>query len=448
MDIFKVKSEDMYKCYRNQKQSVSNTFMRAFIKFSIFTIVSWEFFFLFNYNFFSLAHLMNLFLIAISSGANYYVKKSNAAYVLGILFITIMDFRILYVAFWKFPDCLGIMIAMSVHLLCHGILEFVYHSALGYFAIVFHTAIWTYAAFASGYIKQNVPVDMKFAMGILLALQLLWYTYKIQKDYEEIKSKLQIKAEQENIQNLVNVIPEGIAVTTQSLEIIMKNSSFDKLLKSCSIFEMKSFSNNTTNQNAIFCKFRNKMEMFRNSEDFEMNFGVWNNGTNFLECTGSKTEWNLLPALVFTFREVSNLIELQKEADFTSKALKILQGVSHELKTPLNLMIHGHEDALFTSKDLSKEVKVHIKKSLSVSYYILSLTKDMIDYSHMKFNNMALEITWVRLDEVLKESVKIMENMNEKCKVVVKKQEKEIFAYTDVCRLKQCLLSFVSTALG
>ena len=102
-----------------------------------------------------------------------------------------------------------------------------------------------------------------------------------------------------------------------------------------------------------------------------------------IECTGSKTEWNNLKCVILQFGRYLFIIKLEDELLLNSQTLKILQGVSHELKTPLNQIINDHNEILRSNQELPNDVQQHITKSLYVSMYLLSSIQDMIDYSHI-----------------------------------------------------------------
>ena len=108
---------------------------------------------------------------------------------------------------------------------------------------------------------------------------------------------------------------------------------------------------------------------------------------------------------MLTFREISNIVKLEKEVNERSKTIKILHGLSHELKTPLNHIINQQLELLNPSYDLSETVKHKLTKSVNISQFLLSLLRDMIDYSYIKYNNFAMTCNWFSIVEVIEESI-------------------------------------------
>ena len=174
-----------------------------------------------------------------------------------------------------------------------------------------------------------------------------------------------------------------------------------------------------------------------------------NSGCYSIECTGSKALWNNVQCIILTLREVSCIIKLEDELLLNSQTLKILQGVSHELKTPLNQIINEHKEILRSNQDIPHEVQTHITKSLHLSTYLLSSIQDMIDYSHIKFKNLRLNYAWMNTNETILQTTRILKDMNNSCIIKFCNDTSErLNIYTDKGRFKQCLLSLASISLG
>ena len=169
----------------------------------------------------------------------------------------------------------------------------------------------------------------------------------------------------------------------------------------------------------------------------------------YIECTGNKANWNSEVAIVLTFRDVSNIIMLQSEVNATSKTLQMLQGVSHELKTPLNKIIDDHREILNSADALSDYVKKHVVRSLSSAKMLLSLINDMIDYSHIKVNNLNVHHEWINVDQIILDCIQIFKDINSDYIIVFKNKLPGIVSiYSDKRRFKQCLLNLLSFSLG
>ena len=434
--------------YKQKKLLVSDRFMRSFLKFYIIVPATYlPLAYLLDFssnNYITLIFLLILSLFLLLSNSNLYLT-----YTLGNVLLCLIESRAMFVGLWKNTEYLAIYSIVSCFFLWNLNLEFVYSSIHGYMIISVHAIIWCYCSVQSGYIKEMPPADVLFALIIAIVVQYFWYHCKISKDYEEINREIQLENKQANIQNLINAIPEAIIVMDKNFQILMSNDANQKLLHECQHTDLKIHQRFNNKQENISESLMKYVEEFRDSEERTTNFGVCDANKHYLECTGSKTDWDNSLAIVLTFRDVSNIINLEKKVSLNSKTLKILQGVSHELKTPLNQIINEHQEILYLKDGISDSIKAHIVKSLSGSKYLLSLILDMIDYSHIKFNNLGLNFSWIIVDEAIKECVSMLKDMNSSYRIYFKADTiRNASVYTDKARFKQCLLNLATLSLG
>ena len=446
---FSTKEETLYERYKQEKLRISAGFINIVLKFFIMMLSCYLLLSPMIFNFTSRNYATLAIMLAISIAIHGLNRNSNLGYYLGVLFTTLLCIRTMYVAFWKFPEFTILCAPLSFFYLWHCHLEFVYNRVQGYITIALHTFMWCYFAVDTGYIRLPVPHDVVFALSVLVIFQFIWYRYHMSKDYDELKNKIELEISDSNIKNLINAIPEGVAVLSENLSILMSNSASLKLLQGQTIFQLKineRFNNHQRNTCQDLMKYVNE---FKESQEITTTFGVCSVQNFYLECTGSKTKWNNQLAIVLTFREVSNIIKLESEVSLNSKTLRILQGISHELKTPLNKIINDNQELLRGSEQLSDTVNKHVQKSYSSAKYLLSLIKDMIDYSHIKFNNLFLTFGWVLVEEMLTECIQMFKDMNNGYEISCTKETMEIMhIYTDKNRLKQCFINLLSFSLG
>ena len=409
---FSTKEETLYERYKQEKLRISAGFINIVLKFFIMMLSCYLLLSPMIFNFTSRNYATLAIMLAISIAIHGLNRNSNLGYYLGVLFTTLLCIRTMYVAFWKFPEFTILCAPLSFFYLWHCHLEFVYNRVQGYITIALHTFMWCYFAVDTGYIRLPVPHDVVFALSVLVIFQFIWYRYHMSKDYDELKNKIELEISDSNIKNLINAIPEGVAVLSENLSILMSNSASLKLLQGQTIFQLKingRFNNHQRNTCQELMKYVNE---FKESQETTTTFGVCSVKNLYLECTGSKSKWNSQLAIVLTFREVSNIIKLESEVSLNSKTLSILQGISHELKTPLNKIINDNREILRGSEQLSDTVNKHVQKSFSSAKYLLFLIKDMIDYSHIKFKNLSLTYEWLLVEKILAECIQIYKDMN------------------------------------
>lgn len=449
MPLFTVDEKVLNRHYIEEKFELSKSFAIALANFLLLSIPTYTFLTYFAKELVAKNNLV----LAVYAVLSLIIKKitfpPKVTHMLAILLVCLVQARVIYVGLWIHPEFTSAYAVAGFLFLWHYHLEFTYDVMQGYGTIVAHLVIWCFCAVKSGQIKDFPPGDVFFLLGIVSYLQFRRYSYQVSNDRELIKRKLNLNAKQTNIQNLLNSVPEGVAVLNVNYQILMKNDSFEKLTQGYTLSDMKINQKFSVNKQNTFENLLQCIQEFQNSQEVTTTFGVCVCQRFYLECTGSKTEWNEHSALVLTFREVSNVIQLENEVNLNSKTLKILQGVSHELKTPLNQIINEHQDVLHRCEDISESLRMHLKKALSSSNYLLSLVKDMIDYSHIKFNNLGLDFSWIRIDEVISECILMVKEINSSCSISFQHDlAQSITVFTDQNRFKQSFLNLIFFSLG
>ena len=443
-----LKEDPLYGRYKAEKILNSAKFILIMLKF--FAIVAAIYSVLSQYSTTSTLKSEIVLILLMIIAAIYLVEQYSAwSYLLGQLISLLILVRILYLGIWRHPEYMSVYLGLSCFYLWRCHLEFVYSRIQGYSTILFHAFLWCFFAYNTNFIKSHLSPDVALAIFLLVILQLIWYGYQINKEYEELSRKIELEISHSNAKNLINAIPEGIAVLNANLEILMSNNSNFKLLQGQDIFRLKINEKFKKKDSDECMELGTHVRKFKESEEVTTIFGVCAINNYYLECTGSKTQWNKELAIVLTFREVSKIIKLQSEVSLNSNTLRILQGVSHELKTPLNKIINDHRSIICSSEAMTEAVREHLTKSFSSANYLLHLIKDMIDYSHIKFNNLGLNFEWVFVDDIILECVEMHRNINKDYTIVYKnKILEDLKMYTDSSRFKQCMLNLISFSLG
>ena len=275
----------------------------------------------------------------------------------------------------------------SMIFLCYGHLELAYEKLFGYITITLHYLIWLVGALYSGYLDDTTPSEVIYGLVVIVPLHLLYYGHKVSREFDEIERKILLEISESNIMNLVNAVPEGIVVVDNDSKTIMKNETYEKLVQGAQFSNIKFIEKYHQKENLFKENFLECLNEFNKTSKISIKFGVFFEKSAFIECTGTKIIWNNNDCIVLTFREITNIVSLEKEVNERSKTIKILRGVSHELKTPMNYIINQLLELLHSSFELKELAKCKLKQSISMSQYLLSLIRDMIDYSYIKSNN-------------------------------------------------------------
>ena len=449
MKQFGIKEELVYERYKQQKFENSVGFLKIIMK--LFLLSASIYLILCLTVIESPSHHIRsmVFLITISTIVQRLNRNAKLSYILGIAFTSMVQFRTMITGLCSFPEYLGLCCAISYFYLWHCQLELVYIKIQGCIIIILHTTVWCFFVYYLGVLTVSPTPHIIIALVYFVIIQLVWFNYHSSKGHQKARRIIELERSDLNVNSLINALPEGIAVLDQNLELLMSNNAFLKLMQGHSIFELqlnRKFNIKEKNTCEDLMKY---VKAFTSSQEKITTFGVCFFNNFYIQCTGNKANLNNEVAIVLTFRDVSNIIMLQSESKTTSKTLKMLKGVSHELKTPLNKIIDDHREILNSADALSDCMKKHVVRSLSSAKVLFSLIKDMIDYSHIKVNNLNLNHEWINVYQVIFDCIQLFKDINSDYIIVLKNKLPGIVnIYSDKVRLKQCLLNLIGLSLG
>ena len=123
--------------------------------------------------------------------------------------------------------------------------------------------------------------------------------------------------------------------------------------------------------------------------------------------------------------------------------------MSHELKTPLNQIINNQLELFDKIYELSESAKAKLNKSISMSQYLLSLIRDMIDYSYIKNNNIEITKNQFNITNMVNECIQIVKNFYDNSSVLLENKISEsLKVVADKAKIRQILLSLITSSLG
>ena len=139
-----IEEKHLYKRYKNQKLQISSKFMKTIFK--ILTILP-----LFSIFLSIFIDLLSPIEIIVGLCAFVFClllqvirEDTMLAYILRLLFFTIIEFRSFHLGVAKHPQCISIFVAISYFFVWHGHLDLIYNKIQGYATIIIHTSLWGY----------------------------------------------------------------------------------------------------------------------------------------------------------------------------------------------------------------------------------------------------------------------------------------------------------------
>lgn len=342
-------------------------------------------------------------LVLIFVPIHYYIKhKPNLKFYISFILLWGIEPISTYYSFWLYPQY-DILYGMgNTILLYYGILEMAYSFHSGVIYICLHFSTWCFAGYYSGSIPYPQDSDTYFTILSVLFFHILFFKNRFDSEIEAAKNKCIIDRKQTLISSIVQAIPEGILVLDYNCSFLLKNNSFDILVNSkLDLPYIPQLKNYTESESTYLLE---DIKVFFKSHQQKIVFGTVKAAGFMLEVTGTKILWEITPAVILTFRDVTGLIKLEKEVVESASILQTLRGVSHELKTPLNVIINKVRLCINESE---QNVKNELKIALSAAKFLLFSIRDIIDFSAIRFLKYTEHNSKVNLVHTLLNCVKI-----------------------------------------
>lgn len=434
--------------FKHEKILFSYNFLEMFKQFLSICAFTWLLFLLIKgeLNFLnSIYSLIILLIISITS-----LTKSNKLlnYVCGIFLLCAVDIICTYFSFVGFPKYSYLLAAGSSELVFSGHLDLVYNEVHGYIAIVIQLGIMIASAIYTGAISTILPSSIIYALLSNLAYRLIWFKYKITNEKKKLNNQILLEMKESNTQSVLSVVPEGILVLGLNFQVHMKNSAFDSLISDGTYGGLKFIDHH---HNQLYKKNSSLLEdlkSFINSDDIKVIFGVLEAIPNMLECTCSKTLWNNKQALVLTFRNVTEIIELERESYQKSEALETIRGLSHDLKTLMNIIINKHLQILTDNFQINPDSKKTLENSLNTCKLLLFSLRDIFDYSNIQNENFRCVISPVNIVQVIEESVEILKHIFGSDLFELDTEFAMKYIETDKSRIQQIIVGAIYSCIG
>lgn len=362
-----------------------------------------------------------------------------------------LDLASLQAAYFRFPQYSGLFLSIATQLFIQGHLEYATSEYYGYLLIILNTLLWLTTSIAVGAIDFSAPFEIFFTILFGTVLRFFWLRFRFQRYTQETIYKISISNHENNISALLQGIPEGIVVVDKNFSIKMHNSAYESIFQN-SILANTQYLKKRHNENyKANLNLKEDVEQFFNSKNARENFGILCLKEDIkVDCTAAKILWNDENAVVLTFRDITAIIDMEKQIRKKSSTLKHLREVSHELKTPLNVIIHEQTEVLQNDKSLSNETKSQLNKSLSMSYVLLNSIRDILDFSQMQCANFKLCNSTFALKSFIDECLTIAkfayEGHDNKTRAFNLSIDPLIpfYMFTDKSRLRQVLVSLLT----
>ena len=393
--------------------------------------------------------IYSLCILLATISINLAIGEKKLSYFTYTALAVVLDISCLDLGFWKYPQYSCLFIASSTQFLYHGFLGLAYCEMHGYICILLNFVVWTIAAVYSGCIPMDAPPCIIYILFLILILRLFSFKYSFQIEKTHFCDRIRMENKDNNIQGLLAVIADGILVLDYDLNVQMKNTAFDALIGNGEYRNLEYLEHHRNESYKKNTQLSQDIEYFISSCETSVTFGVTKLPANKIECAASKLYWDDKQAIVVTFRNVTALIDIEREITHKSETLDLIRGVSHELKNSINIIINKHIQVLNEDKDLIEDTRNCINTSLSSCRLLLCSLRDIIDFSNIKRNNFSLVVAPVNIRQALEECVRLVQSvLNYEHLSVDIDNRIPRFIETDKSRVQQVVISALSSCIA
>ncbi len=160
--------------------------------------------------------------------------------------------------------------------------------------------------------------------------------------------------------------------------------------------------------------------------------------------------WKQNPSEKKTQNQLENKVEKEtKENPFNRAETIFLNSISHDIRTPLNVII-GYTELASAHVNEAQEVKRYLSKIQTASKHLLLLVNDVLDMSHIESGTLKLEHAPVYFPDVLEDLKSIVQTDISAKQLEFHVDTKNMVhknVITDKLRLNQVLLNILENAV-
>ncbi len=276
--------------------------------------------------------------------------------------------------------------------------------------------------------------------------------YKLQKSYDHFS-------------HLYYQAPIGYATVNASGIIVQANYTLaDMIGVSNDYLEGKSFFNIIDSEDQKI--FRSRFKSFisqPNEKKIEVNLKRIDNSIIYVLIEGRKVDWQMFLSKyqssdltliiihdITDRKEAENkLLEAKLLAERASRAKSDFLGrMSHELRTPMNAILGFAQLLEHDHKSLTSEQFEGVSYILKSGYHLLKLIEDILDIAKVESGEIAVNISEVHLNNLIKESILLTSSYRRNYNVTIHNEiNQEYWVFADPSRLKQVIINLLSNAI-
>ncbi len=291
------------------------------------------------------------------------------------------------------------------------------------------------------------------------AVNSTYITSTVQDITERKRAEAALRSSEERFSKAFHASPVGISICTLTDgRFLDANESFLRQLG----WERHEFLGKTAEELAMFV---NSEDGQRMAETLQSQNSISNQEISIRTKTGSERDWLLSVELIHldstqcVLIMTSDITEAKRGEEFRRAALaaeaanrsksQFLANMSHELRTPLNAIIGYSELLQEDAQDLGAEEFVgDLKRISTAGQHLLAIIKDILDFSKIEAGRMKLDLENFTISSLVEDVAAMIALMADKNSNILDIEcAKDIGdMYTDLTKLRECLLNLLSNA--
>jgi signal transduction histidine kinase len=271
------------------------------------------------------------------------------------------------------------------------------------------------------------------------------------------KYKQKIVKNERNLKNILETLPDGLAVLNLGMKVKLYNKSLKEIFEVPSkqefieIFQKLKYIEGSRyyNEGSESYIYQDVINYCESSNRQPASFGITQINSKFYQWKGNISSWNNSPSLILLVRDCTAIIDLEKAKAKQIYQTAMLRSVSHELKTPTSAIISVTEQ-LMGDFETAPEYKEKLNVINSSGGLLLNLINSLLDYILINSNTFVLNKYRISLKHIL-EDVTSMFNVQARQKklrlITQLSPDVPLYIFNDGQRLKQVIINILSNAI-
>lgn len=273
-----------------------------------------------------------------------------------------------------------------------------------------HITMWLGAEYLQGQLHTlSSPIFLFFLFFVLLSI-ILSHRFIMSEQLLAIQTYKKLKKDHFYMNEILQASHQGILIISQNRRIKMKNEFIDRVFINSSykhLFTILSELNYSTSYTTHTKPIDDIYEFFNIDQDIDSSIGIVLHSNMHLQFSCCRIMIKAEPYILVSIKDITVLLEQESKRAEGKCRGSIVRSISHELRTPINAVIHVVDELGKAKHD--PEISRLLEIAFSYSNHLKYVINDIIDFSLLLNNEVRLNKRFFNLKIELSKAVKIMQ---------------------------------------